>query len=565
MSYNNNNNNNNNSHFDSIGFIETDSTQRIHSLIELGLSRNRGVIVQGASGVGKTTLILQAAAHANKNILRVSLDEAVDSKDLIGRFIASATPGHFIWANGPLIRAVAEGAWLLVEDIDLATLDLLSALRPLLHDSCTHYAITDTGENVAVHPDFRIIATQQLAVEASTGKVLQRKVKPISGMEHWFLVFVPNPTPEEACQIISTVCPSLPRDFCFRVVSYSSRDPTRMRAMVQWAHRVNARVEGLDPSRPFLTSSQRESIAMEAIDCFFAWMPVEKILSSPELINEVSSVFEVPAGVFESLIGTHKPQCIKTSQQFSVGRIAFPLLHNSNSPAIPPTFAETKPAMVLLERIAGAVDQNEPVLLTGETGVGKTFMVQHLASCLGKTLIVHNVSRQSDCSDFVGGWKPLDISTLCKMFHDRFCNLFQASFDTEKPQNRSFLQKLAGFVSASKYKSAWKSFSTGVASADTDAVRERIDRETASEWKAFALELERSKQRFFASNEEAAKSFSFEEGTLVKAWTKGHWLLIDEVNLAESDVLERIGSIIGKNDSLLVVERGDSESLPRQG
>lgn len=43
-------------------------------------------------------------------------------------------------------------------------------------------------------------------------------------------------------------------------------------------------------------------------------------------------------------------------------------------------FAETGHAMRLLEAAAAAVAQSEPLLLAGETGTGKTALVQHLAT-----------------------------------------------------------------------------------------------------------------------------------------------------------------------------------------
>lgn len=42
-------------------------------------------------------------------------------------------------------------------------------------------------------------------------------------------------------------------------------------------------------------------------------------------------------------------------------------------------FAETGHALRLLEGVAAAVARAEPVLLVGETGTGKTAIVQHLA------------------------------------------------------------------------------------------------------------------------------------------------------------------------------------------
>jgi len=45
-------------------------------------------------------------------------------------------------------------------------------------------------------------------------------------------------------------------------------------------------------------------------------------------------------------------------------------------------FAFTRPATALLERIAVAVSNNEPLLLVGETGTGKTSAVQYLAELM---------------------------------------------------------------------------------------------------------------------------------------------------------------------------------------
>lgn len=41
-----------------------------------------------------------------------------------------------------------------------------------------------------------------------------------------------------------------------------------------------------------------------------------------------------------------------------------------------------------MERIAACIHMKEPVLLVGETGIGKTRVVQYLATQLGHTLVV---------------------------------------------------------------------------------------------------------------------------------------------------------------------------------
>jgi len=47
-------------------------------------------------------------------------------------------------------------------------------------------------------------------------------------------------------------------------------------------------------------------------------------------------------------------------------------------------FAHTRQSLLLLESIGRCVQQQEPVLLVGETGVGKTALVSYLASITGE-------------------------------------------------------------------------------------------------------------------------------------------------------------------------------------
>lgn len=52
-----------------------------------------------------------------------------------------------------------------------------------------------------------------------------------------------------------------------------------------------------------------------------------------------------------------------------------------------PVFAYTKHSCMLLEKVAVAVAKKEPVLLVGETGTGKTSVVQYLAHVTRKLYI----------------------------------------------------------------------------------------------------------------------------------------------------------------------------------
>lgn len=67
-------------------------------------------------------------------------------------------------------------------------------------------------------------------------------------------------------------------------------------------------------------------------------------------------------------------------------------------------FAHTRLSCCLMERVAYCLFSNEPVLLVGETGTGKTFTLQLLAKHTSNTpLVVLNMNQQSDSTDLLGG------------------------------------------------------------------------------------------------------------------------------------------------------------------
>lgn len=104
------------------------------------------------------------------------------------------------------------------------------------------------------------------------------------------------------------------------------------------------------------------------------------------------------------------------------------------------TFALTKHSLCLMERIACAVSLLQPVLLVGETGNGKTAIVQHLAHQIGQKLIVQNMNQQTDSSDFLGGFKPVDLRTLCIPLMNVFGVLFPKTFS--RANNKDFIAQV---------------------------------------------------------------------------------------------------------------------------
>lgn len=78
--------------------------------------------------------------------------------------------------------------------------------------------------------------------------------------------------------------------------------------------------------------------------------------------------------------------------------LKFPCSKTSSLP-----FASTRSFRVLMERLTVCVRNKEAVLLNGETGIGKTRVIQELANCANVPLEVVNLSLDAEATDIIGG------------------------------------------------------------------------------------------------------------------------------------------------------------------
>lgn len=71
-------------------------------------------------------------------MLKIHLGDQTDSKLLLGTYMTTSTPGEFRWQAGVLTTAVTEGRWIVFEDIDMAPVEVLAVLLPLLETRYLH-------------------------------------------------------------------------------------------------------------------------------------------------------------------------------------------------------------------------------------------------------------------------------------------------------------------------------------------------------------------------------------------------------------------------------------------
>ena len=110
--------------------------------------------ISGLSGNGKTFMVEQACAKLDKEFIRVQINPETDEDDLLGGF--RLVNGETVFAKGPVLKAMENGAILLLDEIDRAT-NKIMCLQGILEGKPV--LVKKTGEVVQPADGFNVIAT----------------------------------------------------------------------------------------------------------------------------------------------------------------------------------------------------------------------------------------------------------------------------------------------------------------------------------------------------------------------------------------------------------------------
>ena len=112
------------------------------------------IYITGLSGNGKTFMVEQACAKLGRKIVRVNITKRSDEDELFGGF--RLINGETKWFEGQIVKAMKEGAILLLDEVDLASVDIM-CLQPVLEGKGV--LLKKINEYVKPAPGFNIIAT----------------------------------------------------------------------------------------------------------------------------------------------------------------------------------------------------------------------------------------------------------------------------------------------------------------------------------------------------------------------------------------------------------------------
>lgn len=126
-------------------------------------------MLEGETATAKTTAILWLAMMARQNAIRVNLSGQTDTGELVGRFIPSTQSGEnrpaWEFSEGYIPRALRNGWWVILDEVNLAEPQVLERLNPVLELPPT-LVLTEhdgrrfgSGGDVPISADFRLFGT----------------------------------------------------------------------------------------------------------------------------------------------------------------------------------------------------------------------------------------------------------------------------------------------------------------------------------------------------------------------------------------------------------------------
>ncbi len=144
-------------------------TLDVLKVLTKGVKMQAPTLLEGPTAASKTSAIEYLAMVSGYKYHRINLKGQSDTSEFLGKFVpnphAKTGEAPLMWQDGLLVRAMKDGHWVILDELNLGEPQVLEALNSVLekHPSVT---LTDNGGykvgpggDMEVHPNFRIFAT----------------------------------------------------------------------------------------------------------------------------------------------------------------------------------------------------------------------------------------------------------------------------------------------------------------------------------------------------------------------------------------------------------------------
>lgn len=323
--------------------------------------------------------------------MRINNHEHTDIQEYVGTYVSDVN-GKLVFMEGVLVQAMRNGYWIILDELNLASSDILEALNRVLDDNRELF-IPETQTVVKAHPNFMLFATQNPPGLYGGRKTLSRAFKNRFVELH----FTDIPKPE--LEVILEKRCLIPKSYAVKMV----------KTMVELQMNRQSNAKSMFTLRDLFRWGNRYTFADKNLlnDSKYDWN--QHLIDEGFLVlsSRVRTDFE--AEIIRSALFANFRKTVELEKLFTLNddtsratRHILEALQAQVEPGIVWTFNMRRMAVLT----AKALEFNEPVLLVGPTGCGKTTICQILAKIRATSLRILNCHLHTESADFLGGLRP---------------------------------------------------------------------------------------------------------------------------------------------------------------
>uniref|UniRef100_A0A8C3BNE5 Midasin n=1 Tax=Cairina moschata TaxID=8855 RepID=A0A8C3BNE5_CAIMO len=363
----------------------------------------------------------------------------------------------FAFVEGTLAQAVKKGEWILLDEINLAAAETLECLSGLLEGSSGSLVLLDRGdtEPLVRHPDFRLFACMNPATDVG-----KRNLPP--GIRNRFTeLYVEELRNEGDLQVLIMDYLrglNVSKNTVQGIVNFylAVRKEAETKLVDGTGHRPHYSLRTLCRALRFAASNPCSSIPRSLYEGFCLSFLTQLDRASHPIVQKLICQ-HIVSGNIKNLL---KQQIPKPQGEKFINIEGYWISAGDKEPTVDETYVLTPSVKLNLKDIVRVVSAGtHPVLIQGETSVGKTSLIRWLAAATGNHCVRINNHEHTDIQEYIGCYTS-----------------------------------------------------------------------------------------------DASGKLVFKEGILIDAMRKGYWIVLDELNLAPTDVLEALNRLLDDNRELFITE-----------
>jgi len=540
------------------------------------LSTKKPILIEGSPGVGKTTIIQNIAKKINKKIYRINLSEHTDMIDLIGSDFPtdegnSSSGIVFKWIEGVFLKAMINGDWIIIDEMNLASQSILEGLNSVLDYRKSLY-VSELNKEFKCHSDFQIFATQN-PVNQGGG----RKFLPKSFLNRFIKIYLNDLSKDDYKQILINLYPSLNNELIEKLTFFNyecqriifGKYKSNMNEVGEFNLRTLNKVIDYLITLKF---QDDKNLIEENVDfiknplCFRKFYEIIKLnfierLRKLEIKKEIKKSFLEIFKINDSSIVTFKNLKLVYNKKKYLKDSKICYLEN-----FPKNSHHTTIFSKYIPKILLCIENNYPVILTGESGMGKKEIIRYIAKMTKNDLYEFCLNSSMDSTELLGNYDKINFSYHLKCIKEEIYNYISEKLSNQKIErfeisNLDYLN----ILNVVDYFECNFSNSFG-----KDTYNKKV-KDVKNLKKSFdilieklkniglSLSMEKSIRRVIDFIESESFNFEWHDSSLIRCIEKGHWIILDNVNTCSAAVLDRLNSLLDDDKQIYLNECGTTE------